>query len=110
MRKAFHVVVGLGLFAASISAASAQDSVKPGSARAGREFAIYNCDACHIVAANQDIRPLSAAMLRVSSISPTSRVQPRNRFGPFCPRRMPTRTCRIPTLRRQTWPMSSPTP
>jgi mono/diheme cytochrome c family protein len=50
--------MGVALFAVSIAAASAQDNAHRGSAAAGREFALHNCDGCHIVAANQDLRPL----------------------------------------------------
>jgi len=32
--------------------------VRPGNAHAGREFVGFNCDACHVVAGDQDIRPL----------------------------------------------------
>ena len=37
------------------SAATAEERGNP---QAGREFAVHKCDACHVVAANQDLRPL----------------------------------------------------
>lgn len=38
--------------------ASAQPGTYHGSAAAGREVALHNCDSCHVVAANQELRPL----------------------------------------------------
>jgi mono/diheme cytochrome c family protein len=59
MKKLFLRSAVLALLAAHVAAASAQEGVPRGSAQAGRTFALHNCDACHIVAANQDLRPLS---------------------------------------------------
>ena len=58
MRKLYAAVMALILIGATACAALAEDQARPGSARAGREFVGYNCDACHVVAANQDFRPL----------------------------------------------------
>lgn len=58
MRKLHGAVLALILIAGTACTASAEDHVRLGSARAGREFVGYNCDACHVVAAHQDIRPL----------------------------------------------------
>jgi len=58
MRRGYFIAAGLALFAALAAAAAAQESAYRGNAQAGREFALHNCDACHIVAANQDLRPL----------------------------------------------------
>ena len=35
-------------------------AAQTGSASAGRDFVLHNCGACHIVAVNQDLRPLVA--------------------------------------------------
>jgi mono/diheme cytochrome c family protein len=58
MRRGYFTVAGLLLFGAFACGASAQESAYSGSAGAGRELALHNCDACHIVAPNQDLRPL----------------------------------------------------
>ena len=58
MRELNAIAVALILTGAATGNALAQDQARSGSARAGREFVGYNCDACHVVAANQDIRPL----------------------------------------------------
>lgn len=57
MFRGFSIAVGLALFALA-TAASAQETAYRGNAAAGREFALHNCDACHIVMAGQDLRPL----------------------------------------------------
>lgn len=58
MRKRNAAALAFLLIGATASAALAEDRARHGSARVGREFAGYNCDACHMVAADQDIRPL----------------------------------------------------
>lgn len=58
MRKLLFAALAGAVLSGAVSAAWAEDQARPGSARAGREFVGYNCDACHVVAANQDIRPL----------------------------------------------------
>ena len=46
------------LLALAHGAARAEMKPRPGDARAGREFAAHNCDSCHIIAPDQDLRPL----------------------------------------------------
>ena len=46
--------------AVALIGAHAAASAQTGRARAGRDFVVHNCDACHVVAANQDLRPLVA--------------------------------------------------
>lgn len=58
MRKPHSAALALVMIAVTACAALANEQARPGNARAGREFVGYNCDACHVVAANQDIRPL----------------------------------------------------
>lgn len=58
MRTLYATALTLILAGAAAGAALAEDPVRLGSAHAGRVFAGYNCDACHVIAANQDIRPL----------------------------------------------------
>jgi mono/diheme cytochrome c family protein len=58
MRKLYPAALALVLVGTAACAAWAEESSRRGSARAGREFVGYNCDACHVVATNQDIRPL----------------------------------------------------
>jgi mono/diheme cytochrome c family protein len=58
MRKLRPVGLALILIGATACVAAAEDQPRSGSARAGREFVSYNCDACHVVAKDQDIRPL----------------------------------------------------
>lgn len=53
-----YTAAALALLAASAGAASAQQATDRGSATAGREVALYNCDSCHVVATNQELRPL----------------------------------------------------
>lgn len=53
MRKPQLILIG-----AAAGNASAGHQARSGSASAGRELVGYSCDACHVVAANQDIRPL----------------------------------------------------
>jgi cytochrome c2 len=54
MRKL--LLTGLVIAAAVSGVASAAD--RHGNAQAGRDFAGHNCDACHVIATNQDLRPL----------------------------------------------------
>ena len=58
MRKLCLAASAFLLIGITVIPALAQDQARSGSARAGREFVGYNCDACHVVAADQDIRPL----------------------------------------------------
>jgi mono/diheme cytochrome c family protein len=58
MRRGYVTAATLVLLGAAAGVASAQQAAYRGSAAAGREVALYNCDACHIVAANQELRPL----------------------------------------------------
>ena len=58
MRKLHLCAVAFFLFGVSTGAALGQEQVRPGNAHAGREFVGFNCDACHVVAGDQDIRPL----------------------------------------------------
>jgi cytochrome c2 len=46
------------VLSAAASAASAQSAPHRGDPRAGHQLAVHACDTCHIVAANQEIRPL----------------------------------------------------
>jgi mono/diheme cytochrome c family protein len=59
MRKLQATVAALALIGAA-GVASAADQTRSGNARAGRAFIGYNCESCHVVAANQDLRPLIA--------------------------------------------------
>jgi mono/diheme cytochrome c family protein len=45
-------------FSATAFAASAQNAPRRGDPQVGHQLAVHACDACHIVAANQEIRPL----------------------------------------------------
>ena len=58
MRGGYVTAAVLVLVGTAAGVASAQQVAYRGSAAAGRDFAVYNCDACHIVAANQELRPL----------------------------------------------------
>jgi hypothetical protein len=58
MHKGFLAAMGLALVGALATGSLAQQSAYRGSIPAGRVFAVYNCDGCHVVAANQDLRPL----------------------------------------------------
>lgn len=58
MRSLHVAALVLVLTGGAVGAALAEDRARPGIARAGREFAGHNCDACHIVAADQEFRPL----------------------------------------------------
>jgi mono/diheme cytochrome c family protein len=58
MRMLNATGVALILIGAAVGNALAEDQALPGSARDGREFVGYNCDACHVIAANQYIRRL----------------------------------------------------
>jgi len=57
MRKPLVTALTSVLLIGAASAAWAQDQARPGNAHLGREFVGYNCDACHIVSANQELRP-----------------------------------------------------
>lgn len=52
------IVAGLALTATLVAAAAAQQGPERGDIAAGRDFATNHCDACHIVAPNQQLRPL----------------------------------------------------
>jgi mono/diheme cytochrome c family protein len=58
MRKVRLAASAFLLIGITVIPALAQDQARGGRARAGRQFVGYNCDACHVVAADQDIRPL----------------------------------------------------
>ena len=58
MRKLRLATSALLLIGVTASPALAQYQARGGSAHAGRAFVGYNCDACHVIAADQDIRPL----------------------------------------------------
>jgi len=58
MRRLHPGPVAFFLLGISASAALGQEHVHPGNARAGRDFVGFNCDACHVVAGDQEIRPL----------------------------------------------------
>ena len=51
-------MAALALTAAGIAAGAASAQELRRNAAAGRQFALHNCDACHVVATNQDLRPL----------------------------------------------------
>jgi mono/diheme cytochrome c family protein len=53
------------LVAAAHATVQAQERQHRADVRAGREFALHNCDACHVIGPNQDLRPL------VSSYAPS---------------------------------------
>jgi mono/diheme cytochrome c family protein len=57
MRR-LHTALLVIVIGAIAGVASAKDQGPPGNARAGREFAGHNCDDCHVVARDQDVRPL----------------------------------------------------
>lgn len=58
MRRQHPGFLVLILISATAHAALAKDVTPVGSARAGRDFVGHNCDACHVVAADQPLRPL----------------------------------------------------
>jgi len=58
MRRGYVIATGLALSLTLADGASAQQSAVRGSPAAGRDLAMHECDSCHIVAKNQDIRPL----------------------------------------------------
>ncbi len=58
MRNLHAITMALILISAAAGAAFAEGPARSGNARAGREFVGHNCDACHVVAKDQDIRPL----------------------------------------------------
>lgn len=58
MPRKYAAAAALALLAATAGVASAQQATYSGSATAGREVALYNCDSCHVVAAKQELRPL----------------------------------------------------
>jgi mono/diheme cytochrome c family protein len=55
MRWLWSISLGVATAAA---AASAQNAPHRGDPQAGHQLAVRACDTCHIVAANQEIRPL----------------------------------------------------
>jgi mono/diheme cytochrome c family protein len=58
MRKLQKIAAAAIVMGAITGVASAKDQGWPGNARAGREFAGHNCDDCHVIARDQDLRPL----------------------------------------------------
>jgi mono/diheme cytochrome c family protein len=53
------VMQGVALFLSAATATSiAQNAAHPGDPQVGRQLALRACDTCHIVAANQEIKPL----------------------------------------------------
>ena len=55
MRASQTAVFAAAAMLASTGMAAARDK---GNARAGRIFADYNCESCHIISADQELRPL----------------------------------------------------
>jgi mono/diheme cytochrome c family protein len=55
MRWLLSIAVVVGAAAAAVSA---QNAPHQGDPQAGRQLALHACDTCHIVTANQEIRPL----------------------------------------------------
>jgi mono/diheme cytochrome c family protein len=49
---------GKGAFPPPDPTARARDAAHPRDSQAGRQFALRRCDACHVVAAHQEMRPL----------------------------------------------------
>lgn len=58
MRRLHPGTLALLLISATACVALAKDLTLVGSTRAGREFVGYNCDTCHVVEADQPLRPL----------------------------------------------------
>jgi mono/diheme cytochrome c family protein len=58
MGKFRTATLALILIGAVMGDTLAGEQLHSGSPRAGRQFAEYNCDACHMVAADQGLRPL----------------------------------------------------
>jgi mono/diheme cytochrome c family protein len=58
MRKLTAAAIALILIGATTGKALAMDQARSGNPRAGRDFAGHNCDACHMIARDQDIQPL----------------------------------------------------
>jgi cytochrome c2 len=57
--RGLSVMPGVALIlSAATATAIAQNAARPGDPQAGRQLALRACDTCHIVAANQEIRPL----------------------------------------------------
>ena len=52
-----NLIIAVALSAAA-SVANAQSTPNRGDPRAGRQLAVHACDACHIVVAHQEVRPL----------------------------------------------------
>jgi mono/diheme cytochrome c family protein len=52
-----NLIIAVAL-SATAPVASAQNAPPRGDPQAGRQLAVHACDACHIVTANQEIRPL----------------------------------------------------
>jgi mono/diheme cytochrome c family protein len=55
MRRLLSIAL---IVSAAPALASAQNAPHQGDPQAGRQLALRACDTCHIVAANQEIRPL----------------------------------------------------
>jgi len=60
MRHPFRTAFAVMLSVVTGSTALAAEQARSGNPRAGREFVGHNCDGCHVVAADQDLRPLIA--------------------------------------------------
>jgi mono/diheme cytochrome c family protein len=58
MHKFKANIMALALIGVAAGNALAKDAIPAGNAGAGRVFAEHNCEACHVVATDQDIRPL----------------------------------------------------
>lgn len=58
MRKLHPAALALIVISASACVAWAEDHANLGSISAGLRFVGYNCDACHVTAKNQELRPL----------------------------------------------------
>jgi len=58
MHRGWLAAVGVALLGGVATGASGQEHADRGNAAAGREYALHNCESCHVVAANQDLRPL----------------------------------------------------
>src|SRR5215469_238973 len=58
MRKLHAAALMFILIGVATGSAAAENQSHSGDPRAGRQFAGYNCEACHVVAANQELRPL----------------------------------------------------
>ncbi len=57
--RALMLVVAVAIFAGAVAAsAGAQNAARRGDPQAGRRLALRVCDACHIVAAHQEMSPM----------------------------------------------------